>query len=104
MTKSRKLKSILLLAAIIVSIKLIKYYSAVAGMPALNAALKNPITSLTIAVPNSAVGAMIYYLGKMLVDWKANLSKGVKILGAYYFFGGIVIEIVSIVYFIIHLF
>lgn len=104
MTKSKKLKSILLLVAIIVSIKLIKYYHGGMGMPALNAALKNPITSLIITVPNSAVGLMIFYLGKLVSDWKANLGKGLRILGGYYFLGGIVVEIGCIIYFIIHLF
>lgn len=102
--KNKKLKAILLLFAIIVSIVLIKYCCGGMGMSALNSALKNPITSLIITVPNSAVGLMIFYLGRLVSDWKANLGKGLRILGGYYFIGGIIVEIVCIVYFIVHLF
>lgn len=104
MMRNRKLKTILLSAAIIISIVLTNYYLRSIGTQACNAALTNPISSLTIAVPNSAVGLMIFYLGKLIGEWKANLGKGLRFLGAYYFFGGIVVEIGCIIYFIIHLF
>lgn len=104
MTKSQKLKAALLLAAIAAVMAATKAYLNSLDAQAYSALVTNPISSLIVAAPNVVLGYMIYQLGKLLGAWKENLGKLLRCFGAFYFFGGLLVEAGCIIYFIIHLF
>lgn len=65
------------------------------------AAIRDPISTASIVVYDLLLGGIMCYLSKLISEKKMKIKKVLKILGLWNIFGGILMELISIIIFII---
>lgn len=103
--KDKKIKVIIFIILIVLVFILTKLYIHRIGEIEYQMSIyDNPISALKVVMPSIVLGILIYKLGTLLSEKKANFGKLLKILGWFQVFGGMLMEVVSFVIFIVNCF